>query len=155
MTPIEVLGIDHVDLTVNDLQRSIAFYEKVFAALGFRRVPTEDYIAWGNGHMNIAVRPRADEEKDARFNRYRVGLHHIAFRTRSRDEVDRLHGFLVQEGFPVLDAPAEYPEYGPDYYAVFFADPDGMKLEVVHFPWGYWRKVMTEGADERPRFVAK
>ena len=47
----------------------------------------------------------------------------------------------------VLDAPAEYPEYGEDYYAVFFADPDGMKLELVHYPWGYWKRVLREGAD--------
>ncbi len=41
---------------------------------------------------------------------------------------------MVREGITVLDPPAEYPEYGPQYYAVFFADPDGMKLEVVHEP---------------------
>src|SRR5262249_27211010 len=101
MSPIEVLGIDHVDLTVNDLEPSIAFYEKLSAALGFRRLATDDYIAWGNAHMNVAVRPRAEEEKSATFNRYRVGLHHIAFRTRSREEVDRFHRFLVDEGITV------------------------------------------------------
>ena len=41
------------------------------------------------------------------------------------------------------------------YYAVFFADPDGMKLELVHYPWGYWRKVQTEGRDPRPRYESK
>src|SRR4029434_9937307 len=40
-----------------------------------------------------------------------------------------------------LEPPAEYPEYGTGYYAVFFADPDGLKLEAVHFPWGYWKRV--------------
>jgi len=84
-----------------------------------------------------------------------VGFHHLALRAKSRADVDRFHVFLVREGVTVLDAPAEYPQYGPDYYAVFFADPDGMKLELVHFPWGYWRKVMAEGKDERPRYAAK
>ena len=56
---------------------------------------------------------------------------------------------------PILDAPAEYPQYGPNYYAVFFADPDGMKLELVHFPWGYWRTVQRDGSDARPRYAAK
>ncbi|HYC55893.1 MAG TPA: hypothetical protein VEL28_13240 [Candidatus Binatia bacterium] len=51
----------------------------------------------------------------------------------------------------ILDKPAEYPQYGPDYYAVFFAGPDDMKLELVHYPWGYWRRVMTDGVDTRRR----
>jgi hypothetical protein len=65
--------------------------------------------------------------------------------------VDRFHEFLVREGIPVLDAPAEYPEYGAGYYAVFFADPDGMKLELVHFPWGHWKRALADGRDDRPR----
>lgn len=150
---MEVLGIDHIDLTVNDLERSIRFYEKILGALGFSRVAHESYIAWSNGKMNIAVRVAAPEERGVTFNRYRVGLHHLALRAKDRADVDRFHEFLVREELPVLDAPAAYPQYGPDYYAVFFADPDGLKLELVHFPWGYWRKVQTEGRDERPRYI--
>ena len=85
------------------------------------------------------------------FDRYRVGLHHLALRAARRQDVDGFHAWLVGEGLPVLDPPAEYPQYGEGYYAVFFADPDGLKLELVHYPWGYWRKAMTEGRDERPR----
>ena len=147
-TSMDVLGVDHVDLTVNDLARSIPFYEKVLGALGFRRVPHATYVAWANAHLAIVLRPAA---REAAFDRYRVGLHHLALRVRRRDEVDRFHEFLVREGITVLDPPTEYPEYGPQYYAVFFADPDGMKLELVWFPWGYWKKTMTEGSDTRPR----
>jgi catechol 2,3-dioxygenase-like lactoylglutathione lyase family enzyme len=85
------------------------------------------------------------------FDRYRVGLHHLAFKAKDRADVDELYRLLVREHVTILDPPAEYPEYGAQYYAVFFADPDGMKLEVVHFPWGYWRRVQTEGQDPRPR----
>jgi catechol 2,3-dioxygenase-like lactoylglutathione lyase family enzyme len=152
---MEVLGLDHVDLTVNDLPRSIAFYEKLLGTLGFRRVPHATYVAWANAHMGIGLHVAADAEAGAHFDRYRVGLHHLALRVKSRDDVDRLHDFLLREGVTVLDPPAEYPEYGPQYYAVFFADPDGMKLEVVHFPWGYWRTVQREGRDERPRHAPK
>ncbi len=42
-----------------------------------------------------------------------------------------------------------------DYYALFFADPDGLKLERVHFPWGYWRRVQSDGSDERPRWAPR
>ena len=48
-------------------------------------------------------------------------------------QVDRVHELLVALGADVLDAPAEY-DYNPGYYAVFFRDPDGFKLEVVHLP---------------------
>ena len=151
MAIAEVLSFDHVDLTVSDLERAIAFYEKVLGALGFRRVPHETYVAWGNAHTSIGLYPAAAEHTDVPVDRTRPGFHHAAFRVKSRSEVDAFHRFLLEAGITVLDAPAEYPEYGPRYYAVFFADPDGMKLEVVHFPWGYWRRVMTDGRDERPR----
>ena len=152
---IEVLGIEHIDLTVNDVARSRAFYDKVLGELGFRN--------FENARLHLLVQP-ADDDRDSRglrrssrrpFDRYRVGLHHLALRARSRADVDAFHDFLVREKIAVLDAPAEYPQYGEGYYAVFFADPDGMKLEVVHYPWGYWRKVQTEGHDPRPRYDSK
>lgn len=152
MAGVECLGIDHIDLTVNDLERSIVFYEKVFAFLGFRRLASAGYVAWGNAQTNIALRAAAPAHRGAAFDRTRVGLHHLALKVRTRAAVDLVHAFLVRERVAVLDPPAEYPQYGESYYAVFFADPDGMKLEVVHFPWGYWRRVQTEGRDDRPRF---
>jgi catechol 2,3-dioxygenase-like lactoylglutathione lyase family enzyme len=153
--PIEVFGVEHIDLTVNDLQRSLPFYEKVLGFLGFRRVPHENYTALFNGHMAIGFRTAAPEEQGATFNRSRVGLHHLAFRAKTREDVDAFYRFLAREGVTILDPPAEYPQYGPNYYAVFFADPDGMKLELVHFPWGYWKRVQTEGWDERPRYAPR
>jgi glyoxylase I family protein len=155
MAEIDVLSVDHLDLTVNDLQRSIAFYEQVLGALGMRRIAHDSYVAWGNAHLNIGLRSAAPEHRDTAFDRTRAGYHHLALKARSRGDVDRFHAFLVRAGLPVLDPPAEYPQYGHGYYAVFFADPDGLKLELVHFPWGYWRKVQESGRDERPRDAAR
>ncbi len=150
----DVLGIDHIDLTVNDPARSLPFYEKVLGALGFERVGpgVSSDVIFANGITSLALRAPSPERAGERFDRYRVGLHHLAFRAASREQVDRLHAFLVREKLPVLDVPAEYPAYGDDYYAVFFSDPDGIKLELVHYPWGYWRRAMTAGRDERPRY---
>jgi len=153
--PIEVLGVEHIDLTVNDVARSRAFYDKVLGELGFRKFEDEDYIHWSNSQMTIAIREAAGVHREAVFDRYRVGLHHLALRARSRADVDEFHDFLAREKITVLDTPAEYAHYGDDYYAVFFADPDGMKLELVHYPWGYWRRVQTDGQDSRPRYGAK
>ncbi len=151
MPPIDVLGIEHIDLTVSDVERSEAFYDKVMAALGFRRIEDTD-PRWANAHMTLAIRPAAADERELTFNRYRPGLHHLAFKAISRADVDEFHRFALAEGIEVLDAPALYPEYGENYYAVFVADPDGIKLEIAHLPWGYWRRAQTGGRDERARY---
>lgn len=149
---LEVLGLEHLDLTVSDLGRSALFYNKVLGELGFKRLADDvDNFRWANAFMSIAIRP-ASTRRPA-FSRYRVGLHHVAFKAKSREAVDEFHRFLEYQGINVLDPPAEYPQYGPRYYAVFFADPDGIKIEFAHFPWGYWRRVQQGGADERPRYV--
>ena len=57
----------------------------------------------------------------------------IAFRAESRSEVDALARDLAARGARILDPPREY-DYTPGYYAVFFTDPDGIKLELVHIP---------------------
>jgi hypothetical protein len=66
---IEVFGVEHLDLTVNDLQLSLPFYANVLEYLGFRRVTRESYIAWPNGHMGIGFRAAPLEEKGVAFNR--------------------------------------------------------------------------------------
>lgn len=151
--PIHVLGFDHIDFTVNDMKRSVPFYEKVLDELGFSRVPDSGESAiFANAIVALAIREKRAGDADAIFDRYRVGLHHWALRASSRDDVDTFHDFLLEQQITVLDSPREYPEYGENYYAVFFSDPDGMKLELAHFPWGYWRRAMTGGEDVRSRF---
>jgi catechol 2,3-dioxygenase-like lactoylglutathione lyase family enzyme len=75
--------------------------------------------------------PRFASEK---FHKDRVGLCEIAFRAESREQVDALACDVERFGGTIIDAPRDYPEYVPGYYAVFFADPDGIKLELVHIP---------------------
>ena len=128
MEPLEIVGVEHVDLTVNDLKRSAGFYDKVLGALGFRRLEEDDAgehdLRWGNAHPTIAIRAAAADQVGAEHNRYRVGLHHLALKARTRQQVDQFYRFLSSERITVLDAPAEYSQYGNGYYAVFFADPE-------------------------------
>lgn len=56
-----------------------------------------------------------------------------AFKPGKRRDVDDLYAFLVKIGAKVVDPPADYPSYGDGYYAVFFLDPDGLKLEGMVF----------------------
>ena len=70
--------------------------------------------------------------RKGRKRKYRkgdIGFHHYAFELASRKAVDELGAFLEKNGMTVLDPPGEY--YGDSYYAVYFADPDGMKLEAM------------------------
>ena len=126
-------ALHHVDLSVADFRRSKDFYAKVMPLMGFERLPKEfGAVAW-RGDSIIAIQPAKPEERDRIHSRYAPGLHHLAFRAPSRAAVDGLHAELVTLGVAILDPPADYP-YSAGYYAVFFADPDGMKLEYVHCP---------------------
>jgi catechol 2,3-dioxygenase-like lactoylglutathione lyase family enzyme len=128
---------NHLDLTVSALGRSSAFYDLVLTTLGYAKsseyagdVPCWVIADGAGGAFSIGLhQARSDRTHD----RYSVGLHHLALYADSRADVDAFHALLVREGIVVLDAPAEY-DYTPGYYAVFFADPDGMKLELVHEP---------------------
>jgi glyoxylase I family protein len=128
--------LDHLDLTVQDLAVSAPFYEALLGFLGYRRVREEPSgIDWElrlpNGSCSIGIKPARTSRA---HDRYGCGLHHLAWQAESRDDVDRLYNLLVSVPATILDPPAEYPHYGAGYYAVFFADPDGLKLEFVYLP---------------------
>lgn len=125
--------LHHVDLTVSDFRRAKDFYAQVMPLMGFERLPKEfGAVAW-RGATILAIQPAKPEHKDQPHSRHAPGLNHLAFRAPSRAAVDELHAQLLALGVTILDPPAEYP-YTPGYYAVFFTDPDGMKLEYVHSP---------------------
>jgi catechol 2,3-dioxygenase-like lactoylglutathione lyase family enzyme len=132
--------VHHADLTVTDVAASQPFYESVLTFMGYVR-SNEDArgVDWdtkdGGAFCSIGIKKAQGIGRTQRHDRYSPGLHHLAWCAQSRADVDRLHALLVRIGATVLDAPAEYPQYGSGYYAVFFADPDGLKLEYVHRPF--------------------
>jgi len=123
-----VVGIDHISVRVSDYEKSKAFYGKLFTFLGFEI--SEDYgstIGWTNGRTRYWI---AEAEGRKRQNIGDVGLHHYAFELRNRKDVDALQSFLEKEKVRIVDPADEYYE---DYYAVFFLDPDGIKLEGMKY----------------------
>jgi catechol 2,3-dioxygenase-like lactoylglutathione lyase family enzyme len=133
-------GVHHVDLSVRDPWASKDFYASVLGFMGYR---LRDEHARGldfdreegTGNFSSIGIMKAQGPNAARaHDRYSPGLHHIAWRAESRDDVDALYALLQQIGATILDPPADYPRYGAGYYAVFFADPDGLKLEYVFLP---------------------
>jgi glyoxylase I family protein len=130
---IEVCGIDHIYVTVSDLARSEQFYDPVMRMLGYRKgtmpVGGTPHLHYFNRAMQYTLRPAHDAEGPARP--YRVGaLHHLCLRVRDTEAVDEVHRRLAALGVQA-EAPRLYPEYRADYYALFFDDPDGIRLEVV------------------------
>jgi catechol 2,3-dioxygenase-like lactoylglutathione lyase family enzyme len=129
-------AMHHIDLTVRDLAASAPFYEALLGFLGYTRVKQEAALhVWDltrDDKVISGVALRA-ARSGRRHDRYTAGLHHLAFHAADRADVDRAHAVMKENGATILDAPAEYPQYGAGYYAVFVADPDGLKLEVVHF----------------------
>jgi catechol 2,3-dioxygenase-like lactoylglutathione lyase family enzyme len=100
-------------------------------ALGFRKGTTpiagERHLHYFNPVTQYTIRPAKDR---AAHDPYRPGLHHVCFRVARRDDVDTAAAALRALGIDVSE-PRLYPEYAPDYYAAFFADPDGIRLELV------------------------
>jgi glyoxylase I family protein len=131
--------VDHVDLTVLDPAGSRPFYEAVLGFMGYRQVSAHargydfDLVRADGGFCSVGIMRAEAEGRTRRHDRRSPGLHHLAWTAESRQAVDQLHELLLGLGATILDASAEYANYGPGYYAVFFADPDGLKLEFVHW----------------------
>ena len=127
-SPSRVVGIDHISIRVSDYDKSRKFYAGLFGFLGSE--VSEDYgstIRSTNGKTRYWI-AAADGRKKHRIGD--VGLHHYAFELRSRKDVDALQGYLERQGVRIVDPADEYYE---DYYAVFFLDPDGLKLEGMKY----------------------
>ena len=130
-------AIHHVDLTVSDLTRSRTFYEPVMRYLGYevtRETPREVLFSQAERCANTSLRLYAAKpgSRGKRHDRYAPGLHHLAFEAESREDVDGLHLLLSELNAEILDPPGVY--YPAGYYALFFADPDGLKLELAFTP---------------------
>lgn len=131
---VEVTGIDHVYLTVEDLARSQRFYDAVMSVLGFRKVARplaggDFHVHYFNRVLQLSLRPARGDLRP--HDAYSPGLHHLCFRVADRAAVDGAAGALRERGVPATE-PRLYPEYHEDYYATFFSDPDGIRLEVVN-----------------------
>ena len=129
-------GVHHVDLVVSSIERSLPFYSGLLGPLGYTRVGEVEgergETIWYLTGPDPAVGLR-EAQSDQRHDRYAIGLHHLAFEADSRAEVDELADWVRSQAVEIESDPQEYA-YMPGYYAFFFYDPDGIKLEIVHVP---------------------
>ena len=130
----EVIGIDHIYITVSDLQHSEAFYDRVMvAALGFRKnkftLGDEPHVQYFNRHFGYVLRPSRSSNG---YDSFAPGLHHFCLRVESVADVVAVANQLRAAGVAASEAKL-YSEYAPDYWATFFTDPDGVRLEVTNY----------------------
>jgi catechol 2,3-dioxygenase-like lactoylglutathione lyase family enzyme len=131
---IEINGIAHTFVTAGDFARSREFYAELLPFLGLKPVLDGDgfYYCVG-GRTAFGIRAPGDDHLGERFDQTRVGLHHVCFRARERQDVDRVYEFVQQLGATIVHPP-EDGQYAPGYYSVLFEDPDGVRLEMNHVP---------------------
>jgi glyoxylase I family protein len=131
-------GLHHLDIVVSSIERSLPFYRELLGPLGYTRIgevegERGETIYYLNGPGSSLGLREATTPSESAYDRYRVGLHHIAFEAPSHSAVDERAEWLRAHGAEIESGPQAY-WYQPGYYAVFFYDPDGLKLELVHVP---------------------
>ena len=136
-------GVDHLDLVVSDLDRSLRFYRGLLEPLGYQRTAEIEgergervvYIGTHGDEASVSLRERHSQARETPYDRYDLGIHHLAFAAPSRDVVDERAAWARDTGAEIESGPQEY-QYTEGYYALFLHDPDGLKLEIVHRPDG-------------------
>ncbi len=132
---MQMNGIAHIQLSVNDVARCLPFWERLCHFFEMKTLIKSDEMVYCIGsRTGVLVRASAPEHRGTRFDQNRAGLHHLCFRARERADVDAVHRFLVDElGARIVHAP-EAGAWAPGYYSVLFEDPDGIRVEVNHVP---------------------
>jgi catechol 2,3-dioxygenase-like lactoylglutathione lyase family enzyme len=148
--------LSHVDLVVSSLERSLPFYLGLLRPLGWTRLTeirgergeTISYISLdAPGVSAIGLREKQSDAHAAPYDRYALGVHHVCIDAPSREAVDERADWLRAQGAQIESGPADY-DYTPGYYAVFFYDPDGIKLELMHRPGSWeWLEQAPRGND--------
>jgi catechol 2,3-dioxygenase-like lactoylglutathione lyase family enzyme len=131
---IDINGMAHVILTVSSFETALAYYGRLMPFLGLSRVFRNDGFAyWVGGRTALGIQRCDDAWRAENFVQYRVGLHHLCFRARSRENVDQVAEFLRGLDAVIVRGPQE-GGWAPGYYYVLFEDPDGIRLEICHVP---------------------
>ena len=130
-------SLDHIQINVSNAQVSFPFYKELFKYFEYKIVKeNEARIGVSNGTTNIWIRQTGEKYKSKQFHRKATGINHVSFKVYSKKDVDTFtKEFLDKHGIkPLYNTPKHFPEYIEGYYAVFFEDPDRIKLEVTYKP---------------------
>ena len=127
----------HLQLNISDAKKSLPFYKDLFAYFEYKIIDESlGHLGVGNGTTDFWIMEAEKDFKKNIFHRKNTGINHLAFKVSSKEEVDRfVEEFLKPRNIKTLyETPKEFPEYHEGYYAIFFEDPDRIKLEIVYIP---------------------
>ena len=131
---IGINGMAHVILTVSQFEKARAFYSNLLPNFGMVCVSDgPDFCYHVGARTAIGVRRCDPEFEGERFQQYRVGLHHLCLRGRSREDVDKTAALAANLGATIIRGPEER-DWAKGYYYVLFEDPDGIRFEVNFIP---------------------
>lgn len=127
----------HIQINVSSAKKSLPFYKDFFAYFGYKIINESlEHIGVSNNTTDFWIIETEKEFKQNLFHRKNTGINHLAFRVSSKEDVDKfVEEFLRPKKIVTLyNTPKLFLEYKSGYYAVFFEDPDRIKLEVVYVP---------------------
>lgn len=129
--------LEHISINISDPEKSFPFYKNLFLFLDYKIIKDKkDDIAFRKeGTPDFWFKKTEQKYIANEFHRKNTGLNHLAFKVDSKEEVDRFFNeFIKPRDIKTLyNTPKPFPEYEPNYYAVFFEDPDRIKLEVFYY----------------------
>ena len=124
--------IHHVEINVSNLKKTVDFWSWFLEELGYDQFQKwEGGKSWRLGETYIVFVQTEERFLDVPYHRRRVGLNHLAFHAISRGQVDDITQKLMAKGVTILYTDQHPFAGGEDYYAVFFEDPDRIKVELV------------------------
>lgn len=128
--------IAHIVLNVKDFLESEAFYDLLLFRLGYSenfKEKIESYSSKSYQKVEHSLWIKCEHSAPHEPFTRDIGLDHIAFKTESKSAVDDIYELVSKAGVAITRVPASYPQYGSDYYAFYFRDPNGIPLEIAYF----------------------
>ena len=122
------MPIEHLGLGVPDVDAARVYYDELMPMVGYQPCFGNGYCPEGFQGTQLFLYP---SQEAGNYTRHGTGLQHMAFLVPTRDEVRRVHEWVIGRGDEIVRAPKPFPQYGADCYATFFLDPHGFMIEVV------------------------
>ena len=131
---MEINGVAHIFITAGDFAAARAFYGALLPFLGLTPVMDNAQVYYCvGGRTGFGIEAPPPRTRASGSSRGRVGLHHVCFRARARDDVRKRTPSWSGSGPKIVHGPQE-DRYAPGYYSILFEDPDGVRLEINHVP---------------------
>ena len=131
------VSVYHIQINVSNAKISLPFYKDFFHYFDYKIIDeSEEHIGVSNGTTDFWIIQTESNHLDKKYHRKATGINHISFKVSTKEEVDKFtKEFLTKKGIePLYNTPKEFPEYHENYYAVFFEDPDKIKIEITYTP---------------------